>query len=363
MTLKIALVLPYRFAFSAAGATAIDLCARDFAAAHGTAGGVTVFGSPVAEPFNGVAFVPVEARSRRNYAKRIAARLAAHPPDVVLVEQRTDLASALARALPAVPVAVRRHGRTERHGVFKRLRHRLALAPIGRFIWVSRYSAASFVADYPGAAARVRIVANGIDTGLWQPAPVKEPIIAFAGRAAEEKGLATFAAAAAALLAANAGWRAGVCVSIRSAAERGYADGARAALAAVADRVEWRENATRDDVRHLFARAAIVVIPSNVPEGFPLAAIEAMASGAALVHCGSGGLPEVTGDTAVVPAERDANGYVEAMQRLIADADLRTRTAAAGRARVVDRFTIAAVTAELDGLLAELVAERRASLI
>ena len=361
MTPKVALVLPYGFAFSATGATAIDLCARDFALASGARSDLVVYGSPVAEPFAGVAFEPIAATSRRDYVRRVAGRLGADPPAVVLVEQRVDLASALARAQPALAVAVRRHGRTARHGWLKRLRQRRVLAPIGRFVWVSRYSAESFIADYPDAAPRVRIVANGIDTGAWRPAPEKAPLIAFAGRAAEEKGLATFADAVAAVLAVRPDWRAGVSVMVRAKAERAYADTARAALSAVADRIDWRENATRDDVRALFARAAIVIIPSNVPEGFPLAAIEAMASGAVLVHCGLGGLPEVAGATGLAPDDLSADGYAASILQLIDAPDRLARLAAAARARVVAEFQIASTAADLDAVLAELIAERRQS--
>ena len=49
------------------------------------------------------------------------------------------------------------------------------------------------------------------------------------------------------------------------------------------------------------ARAAIVVVPSRWPEPFGLVALEALASGAALICSPRGGLPEVAGDAACTP--------------------------------------------------------------
>ncbi len=352
--MKIALVLPRKFQFSAAGATAIDSCARDYAGASRFRADLTVHGSPVAAPFPGLDFRPVAAEGKRAYRAELIARFKDLRPDVILVEQRVDLASQLARGLGPIPVVVRRHGRTEAHSRFKRWRHARELRPIARFIWVSRFSAESFLADYPDMAARVRIVGNGIDTDLWTPAADKHRVVAFAGRAAEEKGLALFCDAVVLALRSRPDWTAAVCTTIRSADERAYADAGRAALAGLGGRVRWSENATREDVRALFAVAAIVVIPSIVPEGFPLAAVEAMASGAALVHCGLGGLPEVAGDAGVVPDALIAAGYAATIGQLIDDPGTRGRLANAARARAEAQFRMSGVAAQIDGLLESL---------
>ena len=53
------------------------------------------------------------------------------------------------------------------------------------------------------------------------------------------------------------------------------------------------------EVLAAMARAAIVVVPSRWAEPFGLVALEALASGAALICSPRGGLPEVAGDAAV----------------------------------------------------------------
>jgi glycosyltransferase involved in cell wall biosynthesis len=81
------------------------------------------------------------------------------------------------------------------------------------------------------------------------------------------------------------------------------------------------------------ARASIVVVPSRWAEPFGLTALEALASGAALVCSGRGGLPEVAGDAAVY-ADPDAPGELEAaIVALASDPARRARLAQEGLAR------------------------------
>jgi len=100
-----------------------------------------------------------------------------------------------------------------------------------------------------------------------------------------------------------------------------------------------------------YARAQVAVVPS-LYEGFSLPAIEAMASGVAVVATTGGALPEVVGTDGVtgllVPPD-DPGALAAAIGRLLDDDGLRLRLGAAGRERVLGRFTwpvTAAGTAE-----------------
>jgi glycosyltransferase involved in cell wall biosynthesis len=91
----------------------------------------------------------------------------------------------------------------------------------------------------------------------------------------------------------------------------------------------------------LYAEAELAVVPS-LYEGFSLPAIEAMCTGTPLVATDGGALPEVTGadgDTVLQCPAGDAGALAAAIARGLDDAELRIRVGAAGRQRVVDRWS------------------------
>ncbi len=92
--------------------------------------------------------------------------------------------------------------------------------------------------------------------------------------------------------------------------------------------------------RH-YAQAEVAVVPS-LYEGFSLPAIEAMACGVALVATTGGALPEVVGtdgETGLQVPPDDPGALAAAIGRLLDDEALRRRLGAAGRERVLGRFT------------------------
>ena len=98
-----------------------------------------------------------------------------------------------------------------------------------------------------------------------------------------------------------------------------------------------------DDARmvELWAEAEVAVVPS-LYEGFSLPAVEAMACGTPLVATTAGALPEVVGtdgETALLVPPNDPGALAGAVGRLLDDAGLRARIGAAGRARVLERYT------------------------
>jgi len=108
-----------------------------------------------------------------------------------------------------------------------------------------------------------------------------------------------------------------------------------------------------------YAQAEVAVVPS-LYEGFSLPAIEAMACGIPLVATTGGALPEVVGTDGVtgllVPPD-DPGALAGAIGRLLDDESLRSRLGAAGRERVLGRFTwqvtAAGTAAEYRALMAD----------
>jgi glycosyltransferase involved in cell wall biosynthesis len=96
-----------------------------------------------------------------------------------------------------------------------------------------------------------------------------------------------------------------------------------------------------EDLARLYGEAEVAIVPS-LYEGFSLPAIEAMSCGVPVVATTGGALPEVVGasdETGLLVEPNDPEALVGAIRRLLDDADLRARLGAAGRQRVIERFT------------------------
>lgn len=91
----------------------------------------------------------------------------------------------------------------------------------------------------------------------------------------------------------------------------------------------------------LYSEAELAVVPS-LYEGFSLPAIEAMCSGTPLVATDGGALPEVTGtdgETVFRCRKGDIGDLAATIAKALANPDLRASVGAAGRQRVLERWT------------------------
>ncbi len=100
-----------------------------------------------------------------------------------------------------------------------------------------------------------------------------------------------------------------------------------------------------ETLRALYQNALALVLPSSY-EGFGLPAIEAMASGTAVIASTGGALPEVTGDAALHFAPTSRLQLREALVRIASDDELREQLVARGlrRARSFSWSSTAATT-------------------
>ncbi|MGK2957208.1 MAG: glycosyltransferase family 4 protein [Acidimicrobiales bacterium] len=112
-------------------------------------------------------------------------------------------------------------------------------------------------------------------------------------------------------------------------------------------RVRFISGVSDERIVELYAEAEIAVVPS-LYEGFSLPAVEAMAAGVPLVATTGGALPEVVGNdgtTAALVPPGDAGALASTILDLLNDPIRRDGLGAAGRERVLRRYTWA-ITAE-----------------
>ncbi len=109
----------------------------------------------------------------------------------------------------------------------------------------------------------------------------------------------------------------------------------------VSGSVRFVSGVSDDELVRLYAEAEVAVVPS-LYEGFSLPAVEAMACGVPVVATTGGALPEVvgrSGETGLLVQPGDPGSLAQAVLAVLEDGELGARLGAAGRERVVERFT------------------------
>jgi glycosyltransferase involved in cell wall biosynthesis len=123
--------------------------------------------------------------------------------------------------------------------------------------------------------------------------------------------------------------------------------------------IEWLGHVA--DVREIWRRAAIAVLPSSYGEGLPKALLEAASCARPIVASDRPGCREIVvpEETGLLVPPHDVEALARAIARLAADPRLRARMGEAGRARVVAEFAEGVVAARTVALLRATLDERR----
>lgn len=236
-------------------------------------------------------------------------------------------------------------------------------------IAVSEGMRRDILAAYPEVDPdRVRVVHNGIDTGLWNPQSATDaleshgvdparPTVAFVGRATRQKGV-PYLLKAAALLAPEV--QLVLCLGAADTPEL-----AAEVHGLIEDLRESRDGVVvieamlpRAEVMQVLSQATVFACPS-VYEPLGIVNLEAMACGTAVVASAVGGIPEVvqdgvTGRLVALEQADDGTGTPVDGQRFVADfaaaltavldaPDEAARMGRAGRQRAIDHFSWAAI--------------------
>jgi colanic acid/amylovoran biosynthesis glycosyltransferase len=204
-------------------------------------------------------------------------------------------------------------------------------------------------------AEKVHVVRAGIDTALFAPhlngdRPASPLRVVCVGTLHEVKGQAHLVEAC--RLALEHGVEV-ACRLVGDGPDRATLE-QRIADAGLDGRVVLVGSRTRAQVAAELAAADVLVAPS-VPtrrgkrEGIPVALMEAMSSGLAVVASDMSGIPELVehGVSGLLVAPGDVVGLAMALQTLHADPELRRRLGREGRRRVLEEFDVQASAGEL----------------
>ncbi|GAA1132982.1 glycosyltransferase family 4 protein [Streptomyces javensis] len=223
---------------------------------------------------------------------------------------------------------------------FTRMQKRVARR-LPSVLTVSGSSRREIVADLGVRPDRIHVVHIGADTGLFSPDPAvpETPgrIVTTSSADVPLKGLVYLVEALAKVRTENP--EAHLVVVGKRPQEGPVA--VAMARHGLEDAVEFVKGISDAELVDLVRGAQIACVPS-LYEGFSLPAAEAMATGTPLVATTGGAIPEVAGadgDTCLAVPPGDADALAAALTRLLGDADLRRRLGAAGRDRVLRRFT------------------------
>ena len=208
-----------------------------------------------------------------------------------------------------------------------------------RVVVVSENSIADIHTDMKVSLDRMKLVPVGVDPDLFTPLPhiSRKPghLITTASADVALKGLSY-------LLEALAKIRTERQVHLTIIGRP--REGANADLIrklGLTDCITHVSGVSDERIVELYAESELAVVPS-LYEGFSLPAIEAMSTGICLVATTGGALPEVTGvdnDTVLSCPAGDAEALAASIRRGLNDAELRNRIGAAGRTRVVERWS------------------------
>ncbi|MFE2409187.1 glycosyltransferase family 4 protein [Kitasatospora sp. NPDC059408] len=198
------------------------------------------------------------------------------------------------------------------------------------------------IAEHLGAApGAVSVVPIGADTRLWSPsaevARVPGRIVTTSSADVPLKGLVYLVEALAKVRTERP---AHLVVVGKPQKEDGPVTEAVRRFG-LEEHIEFRSGLTDPELVDLYRSAEVACVPS-LYEGFSLPAAEAMATGTPLVATTGGAIPEVAGpdgETCLAVPPGDADGLAAALGRLLDDPELRERLGAAGRERVLARFT------------------------
>ena len=205
-------------------------------------------------------------------------------------------------------------------------------------VTVSDCSRQDIARDFGLQPAGIDLVYNGIDTEVFRPLPEvqRKPLrlMATASADAPLKGLRYLLLAYADLLKRYPELE----LLLVSKPQPGGKTEQLIGRLGLKDKIQFVSNISTEQMVAYYAEATVAVVPS-IYEGFGLPAGEAMACSVPVVSTDGGALPEVVGDAGVLVPAKDASALAGAIGALLEDPQRREMLGAAGRDRILEKFS------------------------
>lgn len=224
-------------------------------------------------------------------------------------------------------------------------------------VTVSDFAAEQLTERFPGCAAKIRRIYNGLDVEAYHSAEQKSgrPLIISVGRLIEKKGFADLIAACAELKRRSVSFR---CEIIGE----GPLESALAAQirdSNLNSEVRLLGPRPQHEIIHRLAGANLFVLPCRREkdggmDNLPTVIMEAMAAGLPVISTAVAGVPEmvVSGFTGNLVPEHDISALGHAMEQLLDDEERARKLGHAGRTLAEEKFAIQTNVQALAGILA-----------
>ncbi len=303
----------------------------------------------------------------RQFIAGVIADLRRNPPDIVHIQNFSQFAPMIRRALPRVRIVLHMHA--EWLAMLDRKMIEPRIRDADSIIFCSDYFAQQTRAAWPQHAGRCQVVYNGVTLREFErrePEPQRNPRaprILFVSRVSPDKGVHVLIDAFAkvnekypdAELKIAGPWTVlpkSFCIAhnkekiVRDLAEfyngRSFVDQLNQRMTPrVRSRTEITGALPREELIRMYQSADVFVLPSVYPEGFGIPIAEAAACGVPAVVTRRGGMPEVVedGKTGIICEPANPDALAEAILNLLDNESLRRSMGRAAFGRVARLFT------------------------
>ena len=193
---------------------------------------------------------------------------------------------------------------------------------------------------------RIVVVPNAVDPDEYEPDPTADPPhLVFVSNHIERKGIVEVTEAIDELQAAGVRFRATIAGS-------GPLSDRAEAVAAAHDAVEYVGFVSEERKRELLGEGSVYVLPTSA-EGLPIAVLEAMAGGNAIVSTDVGGIPSIVDDAnGALVSPGDVRGLTDTLESLLSDPERTERMGRVSRRRIEESYAWPDVVEDLLALYA-----------